>query len=262
MPNQVSGSPLQIASTSWKSLVEHERLHCRGYDHVGMGGYGSLAPGTVAVHNGADDNASGTAGMLVLAEKYARSRSNGRSIIFIAFNGEEEGLLGSSALVAEKGFPLDRIAAMAPPDRAMGERLHAIIRTSAPGLSPKTWYGMPAYANADGKVVCFFQSAQKFKSRYATLGFSDEARLDEGSMWPTSFALKTLGAPEEAKIIAMDEPISAGVMSDPLVVVPATTQSIPIISTESSVGESRATTYSAASASEWFWRRWVSRGGT
>jgi uncharacterized protein YdhG (YjbR/CyaY superfamily) len=87
-------------------------------------------------------------------------------------------------------------------DRALGKRLHAIIKDSAPVLSPKTWYGMPAYAK-DGKVVCFFQSADKFKSRYATLGFSDEANLDQGTMWPTSFALKKLTAAEEAKIRAL-----------------------------------------------------------
>jgi uncharacterized protein YdhG (YjbR/CyaY superfamily) len=88
---------------------------------------------------------------------------------------------------------LAKIAEMQGPDRAMAERLHAIIKTSAPALSPKTWYGMPAYAK-DGKIVCFFQSAEKFNSRYATLGFSDEANLDEGAMWPTSFALKELTA--------------------------------------------------------------------
>ena len=97
---------------------------------------------------------------------------------------------------------LAKIAEMPEPDRAMAKRLHAIIKASAPALSPKTWYGMPAYAK-DGKVVCFFQSAQKFKSRYATLGFNDEAKLDEGAMWPTSFALKELTAAEEAKIAAL-----------------------------------------------------------
>ena len=97
---------------------------------------------------------------------------------------------------------LAKIAEMPEPDRALAERLHAIITASAPALSPKTWYGMPAYAR-DGKIVCFFQSAQKFKSRYATLGFSDEANLDEGAMWPTSFALTALTATEEAKIIAL-----------------------------------------------------------
>jgi uncharacterized protein YdhG (YjbR/CyaY superfamily) len=97
---------------------------------------------------------------------------------------------------------LAKIAEMAEPDRAMAKRLHAIIKASAPALSPKTWYGMPAYAK-DGKVVCFFQSAQKFKSRYATFGFSDEANLDEGAMWPTSFALKELTAAEEARISAL-----------------------------------------------------------
>ena len=95
---------------------------------------------------------------------------------------------------------LAKIAEMPEPDRAMAKRLHALIKASAPALSPKTWYGMPAYANKDGKVVCFFQSAQKFNARYATLGFSDEANLDEGAMWPTSFALKELTAAEEAKI--------------------------------------------------------------
>jgi uncharacterized protein YdhG (YjbR/CyaY superfamily) len=98
---------------------------------------------------------------------------------------------------------LAKIAEMPQPDRAMAERLHEIIKASAPGLSPKTWYGMPAYANKDGKVVCFFQSAEKFNSRYATLGFSDQANLDESAMWPTSFALKELTATEEAKIGAL-----------------------------------------------------------
>lgn len=97
---------------------------------------------------------------------------------------------------------LAKIAAMPPPDRALAERLHAIIKASAPVLSPKTWYGMPAYAK-DGQVVCFFQNAQKFKTRYATLGFSDKARLDEGQMWPTAFALTALTADDEAKIVAL-----------------------------------------------------------
>jgi uncharacterized protein YdhG (YjbR/CyaY superfamily) len=97
---------------------------------------------------------------------------------------------------------LAKIAEMPGPDRAMATRLHAIIKASAPALSPKTWYGMPAYAK-DGKVVCFFQSAEKFKSRYATFGFSDEANLDDGAMWPTSFALKELTAGEEARIGAL-----------------------------------------------------------
>jgi uncharacterized protein YdhG (YjbR/CyaY superfamily) len=95
---------------------------------------------------------------------------------------------------------LAKIAEMSEPDRAMAERLHEIVKASAPALSPKTWYGMPAYANKEGKVVCFFQSAEKFDSRYATLGFSDLANLDEGAMWPTSFALKELTAAEEARI--------------------------------------------------------------
>jgi uncharacterized protein YdhG (YjbR/CyaY superfamily) len=102
---------------------------------------------------------------------------------------------GESAVLA-------KIDEMQGPDRAVAKRLHAIIKASAPALSPKTWYGMPAYAK-DGKVVCFFQSAQKFKSRYATFGFSDEANLDEGAMWPTAFALKELTAAEEARIDAL-----------------------------------------------------------
>jgi uncharacterized protein YdhG (YjbR/CyaY superfamily) len=97
---------------------------------------------------------------------------------------------------------LAKIAEMQGPDRAMAKRLHQIIKASAPGLSPKTWYGMPAYAK-DGKLLCFFQSAQKFSTRYATFSFSDKANLDEGAMWPTSFALKELTATEEAKISAL-----------------------------------------------------------
>ena len=85
----------------------------------------------------------------------------------------------------------------------MARRLHEIVKASAPDLSPKTWYGMPAYANKDGKIVCFFQSAQKFNARYATLGFNDAANLDEGAMWPTSYALKELTDAEEAKIAAL-----------------------------------------------------------
>jgi uncharacterized protein YdhG (YjbR/CyaY superfamily) len=97
---------------------------------------------------------------------------------------------------------LAKIAEMPKPDRAIAERLHAIVKASAPGLSPRTWYGMPAYAK-DGKVVCFFQSAQKFKTRYATFGFSAKANLDEGAMWPVAFAMKELTATEEARIGAL-----------------------------------------------------------
>ena len=103
---------------------------------------------------------------------------------------------------ADESAVLAKIAAMSGPDRTMGERLHAIIKASAPGLSPKLWYGMPAYAK-DDKVVCFFQDAKKFKTRYATLGFSDKAILDEGTMWPTAFALKELTAADEARIGAL-----------------------------------------------------------
>ena len=102
---------------------------------------------------------------------------------------------GESALLA-------KIAEMPEPDRALGERLHAIIKASAPALSPRLWYGMPAYAK-DGKVICFYQSAEKFKTRYATFGFLHDAKLDEGAMWPTAFALKELTAAEEARIGAL-----------------------------------------------------------
>jgi uncharacterized protein YdhG (YjbR/CyaY superfamily) len=98
---------------------------------------------------------------------------------------------------------LAAIAAMEEPYRAMGERIHAIIKATAPALSPRTWYGMPAYANKDGKVVCFFRSGQKFKERYMTFGFNDVAHLDEGKMWPIAFALTELTAAEEARISAL-----------------------------------------------------------
>ena len=107
--------------------------------------------------------------------------------------GEAE---GETAVIA-------KIAGMPEPDRAMAKRVHTIIKTSAPSLTPRTWYGMPAYADKDGKVVCFFQDARKFKTRYATLGFSDKAKLDEGAMWPVTFALKELTSAEEARIAAL-----------------------------------------------------------
>ena len=103
---------------------------------------------------------------------------------------------GESALLA-------KIAEMKGSDRAIAKRVHAIVKSAAPDLSPKTWYGMPAYADKDGKVVCFFQSAQKFKARYATFGFSDKANLDQGAMWPTSFALTELTAADEARLAAL-----------------------------------------------------------
>ena len=117
-----------------------------------------------------------------LEEKRAEARRNGKAD-------------GERAVLAA-------LAALPQPDRALGERLHAIIKAHAPNLAPKTWYGMPAYAK-DGNVACFFQSASKFKSRYATLGFSDKANLDDGRMWPTAFALKELTAAEEARIVAL-----------------------------------------------------------
>jgi uncharacterized protein YdhG (YjbR/CyaY superfamily) len=102
----------------------------------------------------------------------------------------------------EESDVLAKIAAMREPDRALAGRLHAIIKASSPALSPKLWYGMPAYAK-DGKMICFFQDARKFKTRYATLGFSDKANLDDGRMWPTAFALNELTAAEESRIVAL-----------------------------------------------------------
>ncbi len=122
------------------------------------------------------------------------------------FTAEERAAMKERAqeLKAEAGESalLAKIADMPEPDRIMAERLHAIVKASAPALSPKTWYGMPAYAK-EGKVVCYFTPASKFKSRYATFGFNDDANLDEGNMWPTSFALKELTAAEEARISAL-----------------------------------------------------------
>jgi uncharacterized protein YdhG (YjbR/CyaY superfamily) len=127
---------------------------------------------------------------------------------FKGFTDEEHGAMKDriQELRADKadgeGAVLAKIAEMREPDRTMGKQLHTIIKESVPALSPRLWYGMPAYAK-DGKVVCFFQTAQKFKTRYATFGFSDKANLDEGAMWPTAFALKGLTAAEEARITAL-----------------------------------------------------------
>jgi hypothetical protein len=124
------------------------------------------------------------------------------------FTAEEKAAMRARARelkAAEDGESAVRaaLAAMSPQDRAIGERLHALIKESAPDLSPKTWYGMPAYANKDGKVVCFFRNATKFEERYAMLGFNDSAKLDAGSMWPVAYALTKLTAADEAKIRAL-----------------------------------------------------------
>ncbi len=121
------------------------------------------------------------------------------------FTAEEKAAMRARAKelkAAEDGENAVRaaLAAMAPHDRAIGKRLHALVKESAPDLSPKTWYGMPAYANKDGKVVCFFRNATKFKERYAMFGFNDSAKLDDGSMWPIAFALKKLTKADEARI--------------------------------------------------------------
>jgi uncharacterized protein YdhG (YjbR/CyaY superfamily) len=145
----------------------------------------------------------GTMSAMKATEKSAKTTSKG-------FTGGERAAMKERAreLKAEadkadgESAVLAKIAEMQGPDRTMAKRLHTLIKASAPALSPKTWYGMPAYAK-DGKVVCFFQSAEKFKSRYATFGFNDSANLDEGAMWPIAFALKELTAADEARIGAL-----------------------------------------------------------
>jgi uncharacterized protein YdhG (YjbR/CyaY superfamily) len=158
---------------------------------------------------------AGTRAAKKTAGKPAKSRATQRNAS-TGFTGEERAAMKERAheLKAEKrrggrSSKLDgerevfgKLAEMPEADRSMGERLHAIIKENAPELSPRTWYGMPAYAK-DGKVVCYFQGAAKFKSRYSTLGFNDAANLDEGAMWPTSFALKELTAAEEKRIAAL-----------------------------------------------------------
>jgi uncharacterized protein YdhG (YjbR/CyaY superfamily) len=140
--------------------------------------------------------ASGKASKGFTAEERAAMRERAQELKVEARRGPRAGKADGESDV------LAKIAEMPEPDRALAERLHALIKADAPALSPRTWYGMPAYAK-DGKVVCFFQSAQKFKSRYATLGFSDKANLDEGAMWPTAFALKGLTVAEEKRIGAL-----------------------------------------------------------
>ena len=142
-------------------------------------------------------------------QKFANSTSVKRKAVK-GFTDEEKGamrqrvkeLQAAKDAVEGESAVLAKIATMAAPDRAMCKRLHAIVKASAPALTPKLWYGMPAYAR-DGKIVCFFQDAKKFKTRYATLGFSDAAHLDEGNMWPNAFALTKLTADDEARIGAL-----------------------------------------------------------
>src|SRR5467141_4639578 len=145
------------------------------------------------------------------ARKGARNSAKSTTETSKAFTKEERGAIRDRVqeMKADKeegeSVVLARIAEMREPDRTMAKRLHAVIKESAPSLSPRLWYGMPAYAKEgkDGKVVCFFQAAAKFKTRYATFGFSDKANLDDGSMWPNAFALKGLTAAEEARIAAL-----------------------------------------------------------
>jgi uncharacterized protein YdhG (YjbR/CyaY superfamily) len=149
-----------------------------------------MSPKKATQQSAKKSTASGKTSKGFTAEEKEAMRERAREL-----KAEAEKADGESALLA-------KVAEMPGPDRAIAKRLHALIKATAPALSPKTWYGMPAYAK-DGKIVCFFQSADKFKARYATFGFSDEASLDEGAMWPTSFALKQLTATEEATIAAL-----------------------------------------------------------
>jgi uncharacterized protein YdhG (YjbR/CyaY superfamily) len=152
-------------------------------------------PGTKATQKSAK-SATGRTSKGFTDEERAAMKERAQELKAVARRGLRAGKADGESDV------LARIAEMPKPDRVMAERLHAIIKASAPALSPRTWYGMPAYAK-DGNVVCFFQSGQKFKTRYATFGFSDKANLDEGAMWPTAFALKELTAAEEARIGAL-----------------------------------------------------------
>jgi uncharacterized protein YdhG (YjbR/CyaY superfamily) len=156
------------------------------------------APGKLARTKGTQKSAQSTAtgkeSKGFTAEERAAMKERAQELKAASRGGKDKAD-GESAVLAQ-------IAAMPGQDRVLGERLHAIIKASAPALSPRLWYGMPAYAR-DGKVVCFFQSAAKFKTRYATFGFQHEANLDEGAMWPTAFALKDLTAAEEATIVAL-----------------------------------------------------------
>jgi uncharacterized protein YdhG (YjbR/CyaY superfamily) len=148
-----------------------------------------MSPKTGTQKSAKSTSAKGKASQAFTAEERAAMRERARELKGAA-NAD-----GESDVLA-------KIAAMQESDRVMAERLHAIVKASAPELSPRTWYGMPAYAK-DGKVVCFFRDAHKFKDRYATFGFNDKANLDEGAMWPTAFALKELNAAEEAQIAAL-----------------------------------------------------------
>ena len=146
----------------------------------------------------------------ILYEEYFMS-TNAKTKTSAGFTAEEKAamkertkeLKAAANKEEAENAALAAIAAMPEPDRSMAGRIHEIIKTNAPGLSAKTWYGMPAYADKDGNVICFFQTAQKFNARYATFGFNDKAKLDEGVMWPTAFALIRMTAAEEAKIVAL-----------------------------------------------------------
>ena len=149
-----------------------------------------------------------------MPEKKVTKRSAGRSAVrrkaSAVFSQEEKAAMQEVIRERQRSGNADgeadvlaKIAEMQEPDRAMAKRIHALVKASAPALSPKTWYGMPAYATKDGKVVCFFQSGRKFKTRYATLGFQQDARLDEGTMWPTSWALTRLTPADEKRIAAL-----------------------------------------------------------
>lgn len=156
-----------------------------------------IKPATKATQNSAKNLASGRSSAGFTEEERAAMREHARELKASARRSQ------SADKVDGESEVLAKLAAMTPPDRALGEKLHAIVKANAPNLTPKLWYGMPAYANENGNVVCFFQDAQKFRSRYATLGFSDKADLDAGAMWPTGFALKEITPAEESRIATL-----------------------------------------------------------
>jgi uncharacterized protein YdhG (YjbR/CyaY superfamily) len=164
--------------------------------------------GTRIVHQISERRKTNTMPAEKVTKKSARGTAANRKVS-MAFTEDEKAAMRELVRERQRSGDADgeaevlaKIAEMREPDRAMAKRIHALVKASAPAISPKTWYGMPAYAK-DGKVVCFFQSGQKFKTRYATFGFNDSAHLDEGVMWPVAFALKELGAAEEARIGAL-----------------------------------------------------------
>src|ERR1700737_1956683 len=198
-PSSVSGRRTgSVRAASWRMFVRYHPRRSSGWDSFGARRCFAMAERKPA-KKGTPQSAKRTTGKAskgFTAEERAAMRERAQEVKAGARRGPRAGNADGESDV------LAKIAEMPERDRATAERLHAIVKASAPALSPRTWYGMPAYAK-DGKVVCFFQSAHKFKARYATFGFSDKANLDEGTVWPVAFALKELTAADEARIVAL-----------------------------------------------------------